>query len=807
MMHENRILESEAIVKLEQADAIDNEPNNAASYCKGGVKRNYSPFISSQENSFGQPEVNRIDTHLRCVKSEPGEYVCSICGLDTGTAFRLRRHSKIHAKEKTHDSRIPNDGTLHKFKNCFSKFTQKSSFRNHQKNHVRIKEFKYEKCPAAYINQPQLKDHTIKHASEKIYHGQECGEGIATATRLTYHQVTNTVERPYHGEVCGETLQEKTALITHKSIHLTSQDTDTQNENNPQVGQKKTIQEEKHEGKKMNTRNVTLQNFQEDIPISSTTEAMASCKMQGEKYTFSGNVLNIPHPDIVQEALATGTLLESQGEDGQIYLIVLPRTILEQDYTHVTLPSKIPLVTAPALASGIDSVSQRNQGTEENSGNLLMWDNELNISEVSFKPDSKGETSEQSKNKKEYEEEDSSSKENGSHACSKKFISTRIKQKGKSKEKKVYTYECKSCGKKCKNSSSYVIHMRTHTGERPYYCGYCGVGFKQVTHLKSHIRIHTGEKPYKCSQCDAAFHQSSQLHAHFKVWHIRKQEKMKEKVKVRGSIRNFYCKICDKTFVNSCFKKQHMKTHIDELQYICNKCEVTFKTKSRLHRHEKSHIHDSFKICKLCGLHFKDVKSLDHHKLVIHDLSKEESDITRFLDEKKLSERNETETSNDGDSFANVNHTSMMGKEHCGLEHTYDIKKSSENVQIHFCKICQKTFKQKTNLNTHMRVHTDERPYKCEECGSAFHQISHLKDHVKIHSGEKPFKCSVCLALFVQSSAAKTHIKKHHSGQAIVIKEEKNDFLTKESIVLQEIPKSDDDNTVVINIESCASLS
>lgn len=879
MMHKNKILgtdsllQSEARVKLEEADASNNDPNNVASYSKEGVEWHYSPFSSTPEISFGQPEENRINTHLGCVKSE-SEYVCSICGLETGTASRLRRHSRIHIKDKTHHACMPIDGTLHKYENCFSKFTQKSSLRYHKKLHNRIKEFKFEECPTANINHRQLVDHTIKHTGDKIYHGQECGEGFATATRLSYHQVTHTAERSSQGQVCGETLQEKTALITQNSVHLTRgpymcnmcgemfprinsltlhqrvhqtdstysyvpqngkpvketiqenrkksplpfsftpdivfKDTDTQNENKPPVREGNSIQAEKHDGNDLNRRNVNLQNFQEDLPISSTTDTMASFKVQGEKYTFAGNVLNIPHPDIVQEALATGTLLESQGEDGQIYLIVLPRTIAEQDYTRVTLPAKITSVTAPVMTSEINSVSPQNQGTEENTCNLLMWDNELDIAEVSFKPDSEVVKSEQSKNK-EYAEEDSSSKETGSHACSKKFGSTRVKQKEKSKEKKVYTYECKSCGKKCKNSSSYVIHMRTHTGERPYYCGYCGVGFKQVTHLKSHIRIHTGEKPYKCNQCDAAFHQSSQLHAHFKAWHVRKHERMKEKDKVRGSIRNFYCKICDKTFVNSCFKKQHMKTHIDELQYVCNKCEATFKTKSRLQRHEKLHIHDSFKICEICGLHFKDVSSLNHHRFTIHELPKGESEEIRFPDEKKQSERNGTEISNDGDSsgsLANVNHTSMVGKEQWGLKtQTYIIKKSSKNVQIHSCKICQKTFKQKTNLNTHMRVHTDERPYKCEDCGSAFHQISHLKDHAKIHSGEKPFKCSVCLALFVQSSAAKTHIKKHHCGQGFVVKDERSDFFAKESIVLKEIPRSDDDITVVIKIESGASLS
>ncbi|XP_042863407.1 zinc finger protein 665-like [Penaeus japonicus] len=880
MMHRGKIFQSnspvksEATVKLEQADGSDYEPKDAAEDSKGRIRWDFSHFPSAQENSMGQPKPNRTGSHLTGVKSESGEYTCNICGLDTGTAFRLRRHSKLHAKEKTYHcpccgpisqqayelkehACISIDGKLYNCGKCFSKFSQKSSLKNHMKIHNRIKEFICEECPAAFVSHQQLKVHTMKHTGGKFHHDQECGDGFATTTRLRYHKVAHTGERPYECKVCGESFREKTTLTSHKSVHLTrgpyrcnmcgeafprinsltlhqrvhqtdstynyvaqncklTKKTlkecgdilykDTQNENNPPVREENSNQKEKCEGSSLDSRSVPVRNSQGEIPISSTNYTMTSPKGQGEKHSVVGNVSNVPHPDIVEEALTTGTLLESQGEDGQIYLIVLPRTIAGQDYTHITLPSKMPSVT--------ESVYQQNQGTEENDCNLLMWDNELDLAEVSFKPDSEILQSEQHKSKEKCGDENSSSKEVGVRSCNKKLVSARVRQKEKSKQKKVYTYDCKSCGKKCKNSSSYAIHMRTHTGERPYYCGFCGVGFKQVSHLKSHIRIHTGEKPYKCSQCDAAFNQSSQLRAHCKVWHQRKLEIRREKeVSINACIRNFYCKICNKTFVNSCFKKQHMKTHIDELQYMCNKCEATFKTKNRLQRHELLHIHDNFKICELCGLHFKDLSSLNHHRFAIHDLSKQESDVTKYLDDKKLSGRDElSETIKGGDSsgsVANSSLRSMIGKEQSGGEgHALDDKKSSENIQAHPCKICKKIFKQKTNLNTHMRVHTDERPYKCDECGSAFHQISHLKDHAKLHSGEKPFKCSECLALFVQSSAAKTHIKKHHGGQACVIKDKRTlDFLARESIVLQEIPKGDDDNTVVIKIEKDASVS
>lgn len=52
---------------------------------------------------------------------------------------------------------------------------------------------------------------------------------------------------------------------------------------------------------------------------------------------------------------------------------------------------------------------------------------------------------------------------------------------------------CTFCQKAFNTLSNLAIHMRTHTGDKPYICEVCQKSFSQSCNLVNHMRVHTGK--------------------------------------------------------------------------------------------------------------------------------------------------------------------------------------------------------------------------------------------------------------------------------------------------------------------------
>ncbi|KAM4609727.1 LOW QUALITY PROTEIN: sal-like protein 4 [Polymixia lowei] len=286
----------------------------------------------------------------------------------------------------------------------------------------------------------------------------------------------------------------------------------------------------------------------------------------------------------------------------------------------------------------------------------------------------------------------------------------------------LYKHKCKYCGKTFGNDSALQIHLRSHTGERPFKCNICGNRFTTKGNLKVHFQRHKDKYP------------NIRMNPHPVPEHL-------DNIPTSSGI------------------PYGMSMPIDESSLAEIK-PLPGGPAAGFHPSSIPGFKTTFEGFGGDPFSQRPSPSTSDAASVSSNMFGHELGVDQNQDTKELI-----------GTLHHMNGNVLSGEQSSGtakLQQMVDGLEKRTN-DPNECVICHRVLSCQSSLKMHYRTHTGERPYKCKICGRAFSTKGNLKAHYGVHRANTPLKmqhsCPICQKKFTNAVVLQQHIRMHMGGQ------------------------------------------